>query len=74
LEDYTEIVNSEELSLNEIRKQPGVTRLYFEFRELTDTEINNSELYSTNPPIVCPAIYVPPVGKRLIITKIFDYK
>jgi len=50
------------------------TWLYFEFRELSDTEINKSELYSTNPPIACPTIYGPPVGKKLIITKIIESK
>ncbi len=62
------------IGLPNIVPQTVGTWLYFEFRELTDTEKNNSELYSTNPPIVCPAIYVPSVGKRLIITKIIDYK
>jgi hypothetical protein len=50
------------------------TWLYFEFRELSDAEINNSELYTTNPPIACPTIYGSPVGKKLIITKVFETK
>jgi hypothetical protein len=50
------------------------TWLYFEYRELSETEMKSNELYSTNPPINCPAIYGAPVGKKLVITKIFESK
>ena len=48
------------------------TWLYFEYRDITDNEIKDGKLYSTNPPIACPTIYGSPVGKKLIITKVFE--
>ena len=48
LEDYTEIVNSEALSLNEIRKQPGVTDV------LPAYSINNEILYVTGEILLEP--------------------
>jgi len=50
------------------------TQLYFEYRELTEEERGQSNLFSTYPPIVCQAIYGPPTAKTLIITKIINYK
>jgi hypothetical protein len=48
------------------------TQLYFEYRELTEEERGQSNLFSTYPPIVCQAIYGPPTAKTLIITKIIN--
>ncbi len=51
------------------------TWIYFEYRELTDEEMKNSNLYSSNsPPITCTANYVPPTRKNLIITKVIEFK
>ncbi len=58
---------------NTIPQKVG-TWLYFEYRELTDDETKNGDLYSSNLPIACPAIYGPPTGKNLIITKVIEYK
>lgn len=48
MEDYTEIVNSEELSLNEIRKQSGVVDI------LPAYSINNELLYLTGEILLAP--------------------
>jgi len=50
------------------------TWLYFEYRELTEEERNQSDLWSPDPPIVCPAIYVPPSATSFMIVKIISYK
>ena len=47
------------------------TSLYFEYRELSTEELNNSSLFEPDPPPLCMAIYGPPSCMRLIITKIF---
>jgi hypothetical protein len=50
------------------------TWLCFEYRELTDDETKNGDLYSPNPPIACPTIYGGPTRKNLIITKVIEFK
>ena len=50
------------------------TWLYFEYRELTDDETKNGDLYSPNPPIACLSIYGDPTRKNLIITKVIEFK
>ena len=50
------------------------TWLYFEYRELTEEERNQSSLFSPDPPIVCQALYGSPNANTLIITKIIRYK
>jgi hypothetical protein len=45
--------------------------LYFEYRELTNDELNDPFLFSPNPPIICQGVYGSPTCKRLIITKIY---
>jgi hypothetical protein len=50
------------------------TWLYFEYRELTEEERGQSNLYSHDPPIACQMNIIPPSAKRLLITKIISYK
>lgn len=50
------------------------TWLYFEYRDLTEQEIEQPDLFSPNPPIMCQANIIPPTAKRLIITRIISYK
>jgi len=50
------------------------TWLYFEYRELTEEERHQSDLWSPDPPIVCPMIYIPPSATSFIIVKIISYK
>ena len=49
------------------------TWLYFEYRELTEEEIEQN-LFSPDPPINCLLIYGSPTTKLLVITKIISYK
>ncbi len=46
------------------------TWLYFEYRELTEKEREQPNLFSPDPPIVCPTIYGPPSVTYYIVTKI----
>jgi hypothetical protein len=50
------------------------TWLYFEYRELTEDEKSISDLYSPNPPPACYGNIIPPTAKRLVITKVLDFK
>lgn len=50
------------------------TWLSFEYRELTQEDWETSNLFSTTEPVVCPANIIPLNVKRLMITKIFDFK
>jgi hypothetical protein len=50
------------------------TWLYFEYRELTEEEKSSSDLYSPDPPPFCYGNIIPPSAKRLIITKVLDFK
>lgn len=50
------------------------TWLYFEYRELSEEEKSSSDLYSPNPPPFCYANIIPPSAKRLIITKVLDFR
>ncbi len=50
------------------------TELYFEYRELTEDEREQSLLFSPNPPPICTANIGPPPAKSFIITKIINFK
>lgn len=50
------------------------TWLYFEFRELTEEEKQNGNLFSPNPLPICQMNISPPSVNRLIITNIISYK
>lgn len=50
------------------------TQLYFEYRELTNEEREQSSLFATDLPIICQAIYGSPSAKRLLIKRIISYK
>ncbi|MPQ46285.1 hypothetical protein GCQ56_04625 [Marinifilum sp. N1E240] len=58
---------------NSIPQAVGI-RLNFEYRELTEDEEEQSHLFSTDPPIICPHNIAPPVVKRLIIKKVVSYE
>jgi hypothetical protein len=50
------------------------TWLYFEYRELTQEECCNEDLFrDTSFTVICPANIVPPSVPRYMITKIIDY-
>lgn len=49
------------------------TKLYFEFRELTEEERALTKLFSTDQPIICPTNIIPPSVRMLIIKKIMSY-
>jgi len=50
------------------------TCMYFEYRELTDTEKEQASLFSPDPPIICKDDIIPPSAKRLIVSKVISYK
>lgn len=50
------------------------TWLYFEYRELTEEEKAGNDLYIPNPPPFCYGNIIPPSAKRLVITKVIDFK
>ena len=50
------------------------TWLSFEYRELTQEERETSNLFSSTEPIMCLAIFGPPVAKYLILTKVIEFK
>jgi len=50
------------------------TELYFEYREITEEEKEESSLFVSNPAMICLAIYGPPSGTPMIIEKIISYK
>jgi hypothetical protein len=50
------------------------TRLYFEYRNITEEERGQSTLFSPDPPIVCLAIYGPPSANYYIIKNIISFK
>jgi hypothetical protein len=50
------------------------TELYFEFRELTTEEWETGHLFEQSLPIFCPANFIPPYSKHLIITNVISYK
>jgi len=49
------------------------TWLYFKYRELTDEEMKQG-LFSSQAPMICPAIFGYPYAKPLIITKVVKYR
>lgn len=46
------------------------TKLYFEYREVTDEEL---DLFKTIPAPLCPLDYIPYSYRKLIITKVISY-
>lgn len=57
---------------NTVSQKVG-TWLYFEYRELTEEERVQSNLFSPDYPMVCLGIYGPPSAKSLMITKVIDF-
>ena len=50
------------------------TWLYFEYRELTEEERIQSNLFEPDYPMVCLGIYGSPSAKSLMITKVIDFR
>jgi len=50
------------------------TKLYFEYRELTEEEKENIYLFRTDTPIACPSNIAPYDIKRFIIKEVFSYE
>ena len=50
------------------------TELYFEYREITEEEWEESNFFISDPAMICTTIYGSPTGTPMIITKVISYK
>lgn len=57
---------------NSVPQEVG-TWLYFEYREFTNGEIESSNLFHPDYPMICYGNIGPPSAKRIMITKVIDY-